>query len=149
MAKGQKNNQPPRQTFRQAVTTFVKAQFSAFVGGLFDYGIMILLTDYGHLHYTKSIVISGLCGAVINFSINRYWAFNNRDVSKRKQLLRFIFVVLGSIALKSSGTYLLTELLKLNYKISRICIDAVVSLGFNYTLQKYWVFKHDKVPESI
>lgn len=150
MAKAQPNNQSTfGERLWQQILIFGKAQFSAFVGGLFDYGIMIALTEYGHLHYTKSIIVSGLCGATINFSINRYWTFNNRTVSKTRQLRRFIFVVLGSIALKSSGTYLLTELLHLDYKISRICIDAVVSLGFNYTLQKYWVFRHEKVPESV
>ena len=130
--------------FRQSAYIFGKAQFSAFTGGVFDYCLMIALTEYGHIFYTWSIVISGLFGAVINFSLNRYWAFNNRHVSKRRQLRRFIFVVLGSIALKSSGTYLLTELMKIDYKISRLCIDAVVSLGFNFTLQKYWVFKNEK-----
>ena len=134
-------NTPPANTLRHSLYTFGKAQFSAFIGGMFDYALMIVLTEYGHLHYTRSIIVSGLFGAVINFSLNRYWTFNNRDVSKRRQLRRFIFVVLGSIALKSSGTYMLTELWHLDYKISRLCIDAVVSLGFNFTLQKYWVYK--------
>ena len=102
---------------------------------------MILLTEFAHLHYTRSIIISGVLGAVVNFSLNRYWAFKKHDESYRRQLRRFIFVVAGSIALKSSGTYLLTELLHLDYKISRLFVDAVVSLGFNFTLQKYWVFK--------
>ncbi len=142
MQNGTKHNPPPqKKPFSHHVYIFGKAQASAFVGGMFDYAIMIALTELGHLHYTRSIIISGMFGAVINYSLNRYWTFNKRDESKRRQLRRFVFVVLGSIALKSSGTYLLTELLGLDYKISRLCIDAVVSLGFNFTLQKYWVFK--------
>lgn len=121
--------------------TFCKAQFSAFVGGMFDYSLMILLTEYGNIFYTNSIFISGMCGAVVNFSLNRYWTFKRNDESKRKQLRKFIFVVFGSIALKSSGTYLLTQNLHLDYRISRLCVDAVVSLGFNFVLQKYWVFR--------
>ena len=121
--------------------TFSKAQFSAFTGGMFDYMVMILLTEYGKIFYAKSIIISGLLGAVVNFSLNRYWTFKKRDVSKFRQLRKFIVVVAGSIALKTSGTYLLTELLHLDYRISRLCVDAVVSLAFNYTLQRYWVFK--------
>lgn len=124
--------------------TFWKAQFSAFAGGMFDYALMILLTEAGHIFYTNSILISGLCGAVVNYSLNRYWTFDARSVTKITQLKRFVVVVMGSILLKSSGTYLLTELLHLDYKISRLCVDAVVSLGFNFTLQKYWVFKAPK-----
>ena len=121
---------------------FFKAQLSAFIGGIADYLIMIFLTEYAGLFYTRSIIISGMLGAVVNFSLNRYWAFKSVDETKRKQLARFVFVVLGSIALKSSGTYIVTEYLKLDYRISRLCVDAVVSLAFNFTLQKYWVFKN-------
>jgi putative flippase GtrA len=119
---------------------FLKSQVSAFIGGLFDYLMMILLTEWGHVYFAISIVLSGLWGAVVNFSINRYWTFKQRDVAKRTQLKKFVVVVAGSVLLKSSGTYLLTELLKLDYKICRLLVDIVVALGFNYTLQKYWVF---------
>ena len=37
------------------VFVFAKAQFSAFVGGITDYLIMIFLTEIFHLHYTLSI----------------------------------------------------------------------------------------------
>ncbi len=124
------------------IFSFIKAQFSAFVGGLFDYSVMIICTEFFHIHYTRSIVISGLMGAFVNFSINRYWTFKaNQHTSFKNQIFKFYLVVLGSIFLKSSGTFLLTESLGLDYKISRLIIDLIVSLGFNYTLQKFWVFK--------
>ena len=80
-------------------------------------------------------------GAVVNFSLNRYWAFNSTNASTVSQLRRFVLVVLGSVALKSSGTYLFTETFLIDYKFSRLMTDAIVSFGFNYTLQKFWVFK--------
>jgi len=94
-------------------------------------------------------MISGILDAVVNFSLNRYWTFKSVDETKRAQLARFVFVVLGSIALKSSGTYLITEYLKVDYRISRLCIDAVVSLGFNFTLQKYWVFNKGRGTKDV
>lgn len=121
--------------------SFAKAQASAFLGGVFDYLLMVLLTEWCSIFYTYSILISGTAGAVVNFSLNRYWAFNATTEKKLVQLRRFVVVVAGSVLLKSSGTYLLTETAGFDYKISRLCIDALVSFGFNFTLQKYWVFK--------
>lgn len=121
--------------------SFVKAQASAFLGGVFDYLLMVLLTEWGNIYYTYSILISGTAGAVVNFLLNRYWTFNATSEKKRAQLKRFVVVVTGSVLLKSSGTYLLTETAGFDYKISRLFVDAFVSLGFNFTLQKYWVFK--------
>ena len=127
------------------IFVFAKAQVSAFIGGITDYAIMVFFTEVFHVHYTISIVIGGIIGAVVNFSLNRYWAFHTRELryknSMNKQLLKFILVVANSIFLKSSGTYLITTFLKIDYKISRLIIDLIVSIAINYNLQKYWVFK--------
>ncbi|HRZ97250.1 MAG TPA: GtrA family protein [Paludibacter sp.] len=127
------------------IIVFGKAQLSAFVGGITDYGIMVFCTEVFHVHYTVSIVIGGIIGAVVNFSINKKWAFNSKNDhyqhSMRKQLLKFLLVVVNSIFLKSIGTFAITTMLSLDYKISRLVTDLFVSIGFNYTLQRYWVFK--------
>ena len=125
---------------KKSFLTFFKAQASAFIGWLSDYAIMLFCTEVLGIHYTLSIVISGTLGAVVNFSINKYWTFKSPSPIGG-QLVRFVFVVLGSIALKSSGTYLVTEFVQIDYKISRIIVELVVSLLFNYPLQRYWVFK--------
>lgn len=129
---------------KNAVLVFAKAQVSAFSGGIVDYLVMIACTELLHIHYTISIAIGGIIGAIVNFSINRYWTFDANQASKNpvgNQLIKFIFVVAGSITLKSSGTYLFTNSLHIDYKISRIAVDIIVSLSFNYVLQKYWVFR--------
>jgi putative flippase GtrA len=133
------------RTILNQVFVFGKAQFSAFIGGITDYTIMVFLTEVFHIHYTFSIVIGGIIGAVINFSLNKAWTFRVKSIpyknTLKKQLFKFIVVAINSILLKSSGTYLVTTFLGFNYKISRILIDLFVSIVFNYNLQKYWVFK--------
>jgi putative flippase GtrA len=110
---------------------------------------MIVFTEVIHIHYTISIVIGGIIGAVVNFLINRYWAFKSNSSytsTAGGQLVKFASVAAGSILLKSSGTYLITENFKLDYRISRLIVDAFVAYGFNFVLMKYWVFK--KLPEA-
>jgi putative flippase GtrA len=135
---------------KKSVFVFAKAQVSAFTGGILDYMVMVFCTELLHIHYTISIAIGGIIGAVLNFSVNRYWTFSANQASKSPvefQLVKFVFVVAGSIALKSSGTYLFTNWLKLDYKITRIMVDIIVSLSFNYVLQRYWVFRKQAVKE--
>lgn len=134
----------------ERIKVFAKAQVSAFTGGVTDYFIMVFVTEVFHVHYTISIMISGILGAVVNFSLNKTWTFKNKSQpyknSLYKQLFKFVFVVLNSILLKSSGTYFITTFLKIDYKISRLIVDFFVSVFFNYTLQKHWVFKKQKTP---
>lgn len=131
-----------------SVFIFGKAQVSAFIGGMSDYAIMVFITEVFHVHYTISIAIGGIIGAVVNFSLNRMWTFKSKEQpykhSINKQLIKFVLVVINSILLKSSGTYFVTSFLKIDYKISRIIVDLFVSIALNYTLQKNWVFKNAK-----
>jgi putative flippase GtrA len=129
---------------------FGKAQLSAFIGGIVDYLIMIFITEVFGIHYTISIGISGIIGAIVNFSLNRRWSFRSKNIdykhSHTNQISRFVIVVLNSIVLKSAGTYLFTTWLSIDYKISRIMTDIIVSLLFNYTLQRHWVFRKGNPP---
>lgn len=131
--------------FKEA-KAFGKAQVSAFTGGVVDYLLMLVCVELLNTHYVTGIVIGGIVGAVINYSINRYWSFAGSTVSSKKenaqlQIGKFVFVVIGSILLKSGGTTLLTEVFQIDYKVSRLITDAIVSFGFNYVLQRYWVFQ--------
>ncbi len=120
---------------------FARAQLSAFVGGIVDFVTMIILTELFGMFYVISIVIGGLVGAVANFSINKFWAFGEQKSKATSQILKFSLVVVGSILLKSGGTYLLAEGLLIKYWIARVVVDAFVCFGFNYVLHRVWVFK--------
>lgn len=137
---------------KKAILTFLQAQVAAFVGGITDYGLMILLTEVFKLHFTFSILISGTIGAIINFSINRFWVFKNQSGYSspiNSQLFKFALVVLGSISLKSFGTLVFQKVFQIDYRIGRLITDSFVSYGFNYPLIKYWVFKVSKKKNAI
>ncbi|PXY45974.1 GtrA family protein [Flavobacterium hydrophilum] len=137
---------------KKSVLTFLKAQVAAFLGGITDYGVMILLTEIFKLHFTFSILISGTVGAIINFSINRFWVFKNQSNYSshiNSQLFKFALVVLGSISLKSFGTLIFQKLFQIDYRIGRLITDLFVSYGFNYPLIKYWVFRINEKQNAI
>ncbi|MBO9584792.1 MAG: GtrA family protein [Flavobacterium sp.] len=137
---------------RKSVLTFLQAQVAAFLGGITDYGLMILFTEVFQLHFTFSILISGTVGAIINFSINRLWVFKNQcgySNPINNQLFKFALVVLGSISLKSFGTLMMQKIFQLDYRIGRLVTDIFVSYGFNYPLIKYWVFKSNEKQNAV
>ena len=123
------------------VKEFLKAQLSAFVGGLTDFGIYSFCFKVLALSAPISNVVSGSLGAVVNFIINRYWSFNSKEESLGNQIGKFVVVVCGSILLKSAGIYLLVDSWNLHFILAKIIVEIIVSLGFNFVLQKYWVFK--------
>ncbi len=132
---------------------FGKAQVSAFFGGMIDYFLMIFITEVFGVPYPVSIGISGIAGALVNFSVNRYWTFSDQSTGNRSSLVsqvtKFGIVVLNSILLKSYGTWLFTNLLDIDYKFARIMTDIPVSWLVNYNLQRRWVFKKRDLRHSL
>lgn len=126
---------------KKEAKAFGKAQISAFLGGVVDYLIMLICVELLDTHYVTGIIFGGIIGAIVNYSINRYWSFAGNKQAAQQQIGKFVLVVIGSILLKSGGTTLLTEAFYIDYKVSRLITDAVVSFGFNYVLQRYWVFR--------
>ncbi|HRZ41642.1 MAG TPA: GtrA family protein [Bacteroidales bacterium] len=124
---------------------FGKAQISAFIGGMTDYGVMVFCTEVLGVHYSISVGIGGIIGALTNFLINKRWTFYAGADAYRhsgiSQFIRFCAVVANSILLKMLGTLFFTEMMHISYLISRLITDLFVSLVFNYTLQKRWVFR--------
>lgn len=123
------------------VKEFLRAQLSAFVGGLSDFAIYTFCYKMLLISAPFANALSGSLGAIVNFTVNRYWAFNNTQVPIARQLWKFILVVIGSILLKSTGIYFLVDVWKTHYILSKVIVELIVSLSFNFLLQKYWVFR--------
>lgn len=120
---------------------FLRAQVSAFVGGTFDFSIYFFCHTILGIPAHFANAISGALGAVVNFTINRYWSFSSTKNSVGSQLWKFVIVVMGSILLKSTGIYLLIDIYHFHYLLSKLTVELIVSLGFNFVLQRHWVFK--------
>lgn len=123
---------------------FFKAQIASLLATLVDFSFTFVLVEIGHLYYISAVAIGAVSGAITNFCINRYWSFNASDNTIKSQGFKYVLVWTGSLILNLAGTYILTQFLKVNYLISKTMTALFVGLGFNYTLQKYYVFATKK-----
>jgi len=119
---------------------FFRAQASSLIATLVDFFTTLILVELFMQHYLMASVLGAIAGAVTNFMINRQWAFNATEESVRKQSMRYVLVWTGSLMLNTSGLYLLTYFLNIKYIISKIIVSLIVGIGFNYVLQKKYVF---------
>lgn len=145
------------------IFTFAKAQVSAFVGGATSYIVTVLLREIFlhhslHAHdisYVQSLIAVGAgetIGAVMNFTINKTWAFKSKDSEYKHKFFvqfgRFIFVVFQSILFKATGVHILaSSFSKIDFKIWLLFIYFLVSIC-NYLLQRYWVFSRVKLSRN-
>jgi len=120
---------------------FIKSQIAAFGSTCIDYLTVIGLTEVVGIWYVYSNVIGASLGAITNFFLGRKWTFQAEKESLSKQAGRYALVSAGSLGLNTFGLYALTEWTNLHYVLSKIIIGIIVAVGFNYVLQKHFVFK--------
>jgi putative flippase GtrA len=119
---------------------FLKAQLSSLLATAVDFLLMVACVEFVRMHYIAGVVVGAFGGAFTNFVINRHWSFAVANASLRVQALKYALVWTGSLLLNVFGVYLLTGLGGFSYILSKIIVAVSVGLGFNYLLQKQYVF---------
>ena len=121
--------------------TFIKAQAASLTASLVDILLTIFFVEVFQCWYMTGSILGTLSGGVTHFTMCRNWVF---DASGRKmpgQILKYILVWNGNLLLTSSGIFLVTHYMEINYAISKIMISVLVGISYNYLLQKNFVFK--------
>ena len=127
------------------MVTFLKAQAAAITGSAIDFlvfTIMVQLTGHTPDQLSVATAIGAFCGGLLNFIIVRKWVFSEGEKGAHIQAGRYILVWAGSILLNSSGMWLIkTFFPAINFLVARLLISILVGVGYNYVLQKRFVFK--------
>ncbi len=128
---------------RHELWTFAKAEMSASLASCVDFGLAISLTYLGLLTYGYANIIGVVCGGITNFTLNSHYVFSQTGRGKKSLAERYLVVWLGSMLLNGGGTNLLTWLMggKSYFVIVKCLVAVTVAFGFNYPLQRRWVFR--------
>ena len=123
---------PPRVFARSIATSL----FTTAV----DFGVLIGLTELAHVNYVLATWIGTIVGSLSNFTINKKWAFSADHVPMGRAFWRFLVVQAGSSGWHTLGVWLMTRFGRLPYPASKGIIAALVYLGWNYPLNRWFVF---------
>jgi len=121
--------------------SFYKSQIGSVLATATDMIVLVFCTEILLIYYVISAAIGAFCGAVISFYIGRNWAFRRKDGKLSSQAIRYFFTSASSLLLNVGGIYLLTDLIGLQYIISKIVISAIIGVFFNFFMFRYFVYK--------
>jgi len=120
---------------------FWKVNIAAILASLADFLFTFLLKYIGHLDAVLASILGTIFGGVINFIIGRVWVFKTSQTNFSDQGKRYFLIWLGNLLLNSSGVYLLIKIMGVQYLIAKMITAITVAIGYNYPLQKGYVFK--------
>ena len=105
-----------------------------------DFGGLWLLTEAAGLHYLVSAAISYGLGMIVNYALSVVWVFPTRKLKSRTAEFG-IFVAIGvaGLGLNEALLWLLTDVLRLHYLVSR-SVSAIVGFFAKYVARRLALF---------
>lgn len=132
-------------SIRHELWLLSKAELSASVASIVDFGLAIGLYHGGIFNYGTANMIGVVCGGITNCCINYRYVFGHQGQSKKDVLWRYFLVWFGSMMFNGFGTNIVTTLIGARWFIITKCVIAfLVAIFFNYPLQRTFVFKNKK-----
>ena len=124
-----------------ALTTFFRYNIVAGLATTVDFAILILLTEVLGIWYVISASIGAVAGGITAFIFQRNWAFMKKDGKLSVQAVKYLLVWIVSILLNVAGVYIFVDFLGYQYILSKVIVAIVIGIGFNFIMQKYFIFR--------
>ena len=121
---------------------FSKAQLTAQLATLIDFSVSLFLYEVCGMWYVAATFLGAVSGGAANCAANYRWVFGSDGQKKRYVALKYLLVWAGSIALNTLGTYVLTEISKHHFILSKAIVSVAVALLWNYQLQRLFVYRN-------
>ena len=121
--------------------SFFRYNIAAVIATTADFSTLLFLKEALGVNYVLATCLAATIGAIIAFTLGRYWAFVSTETKKSTQIIKYVIVAAGSIILNTLGVYLITNYLGQDYKVSKVIIAVLVAVAYNYPLSKNYTFK--------
>ena len=111
--------------------------FTAF---LIDAGLLFILTEFCHIHYLISSIISFVVSLVYNYILSIFWVFDVQKKQTCKEVLLFIILSIIGLGLNQLIMYLGVDLLHIYYMFCKVLATIIVMI-YNFITRKIFIEK--------
>lgn len=108
-----------------------------------DWGTYYLLTRHTGFfdsHLIGAKIVSLLIASISTYTLNRFWSFQKKDKITFSELVRFYIAAAIGIGINVAITFLSIQIFHI-YDLIAIVIATLVTFSWNFSINKFWVFK--------
>ena len=113
------------------------------VGGLaflIDAGLLYILTEFCHIYYLISSVISFTVSLAFNYILSIIWVFDVKKKQTYKEVLLFTVLSVIGLGINQLVMYLGVVLLHIYYMLCKV-ISTIIVMVYNFITRKIFIEK--------
>jgi putative flippase GtrA len=123
-----------------SLAVLLRHQAASVVATIVDYSVMIGLVSVAGASPAVGTAFGAASGGGVNFFLGRRWIFRSTQAPPARQAGRYAVVSFGSLVLNTCGMHVLADILHYPYVAARLAVSFVVSLLWNFPMQRTFVF---------
>ena len=111
---------------------FTKSLFSGGYAALTYLALTYTLTEFLRIHYLTSVIFAFLASFFLNFSLQKFWTFGEKNTRRiPRQLFFFTLLVVCNVMVSTSAIYFLVEIQGMWYIHAQIImLGALAVINF-------------------
>lgn len=121
------------------VKKFFKYSIVGVLGTIIDFSTLIIQVEILKFNIYLSILLSFMLAASVNHIINRNFTFKSTNPHIKQEYLKFILVSLVGVITNLCIIYILSDILRVHYIVSKILATSIVLL-WNFLMNYHWTF---------
>ena len=103
-------------------------------------GTLYVLTEYAHIHYLQSAVLSFSAAFFVGFFLQKFWTFKDtRKEAIRWQMIMYLGLALINLLVNTLLIYVLVEYMHLWYVGAAVTSTALLAVN-NFFIYKHVIF---------
>ena len=107
--------------------------------------VLYLLTEYAHVHYLQSAVLSFFVAFFISFLLQKFWTFQDmRKEVIHQQMMWYLGLSLINLLINTLLIYSLVEYMHLWYVAAAVVSGALLAIS-NFFIYKHVIFTTEPV----
>lgn len=110
------------------------------VAFLIDYSLLYALTEFCHIHYMISSIISFTVSLIFNYIASIYWVFDVKQKQTIKEITVFTILSVIGLGINQLVMYLMTDVGNIYYMFSKLVATAIVMV-WNFITRKIFIEK--------
>jgi putative flippase GtrA len=121
------------------LTQALRYSAAAFLGFAADYVTLLVLKELLGVHYLVAVPPAFLVGIGVNYLVGVLFVFCRGNWSRGLEISLFLFISFSALAVTELSMYLVTDVIGVDYRISRV-LTGVVTYLFNFFSRRWLLY---------